>query len=88
MEVKVPHNHGIFVGVTVNLDASKFIKVKSILKSIKEFVINIMIPDVYTIAEYYKDYFYNGEGYKNLMSYGVFDTYTEKIFSICTPDID
>ncbi|MCF6465170.1 nickel-dependent hydrogenase large subunit [Clostridium sp. Cult2] len=85
---KVPHNHGIFVGgVTVNLDASKYIKVKSILKSIKEFVINRMIPDVYTIAGYYKDYFYNGEGYKNLMSYGVFDTYTEKDLFYIAPQI-
>ncbi len=76
---KVPHSHGIFVGgVTVNYDASKFIKIKSILKSIKDFVITRMIPDVYTISEYYKDYFENGVGYKNLMTYGVFDTYIEK----------
>lgn len=85
---KAPHNHGIFVGgVTVNLDASKFIKVKSILKSIKEFIINKMIPDVYIIAEYYDDYFYNGEGYKNLMSYGVFDTYEEKDLFYISPQI-
>jgi hydrogenase large subunit len=76
---KAPHNHGIFVGgVTVNLDASKWIKIKSILSSIKVFVITKMIPDVYIIAEYYQDYFDKGAGYKNLMSYGVFDTYLEK----------
>mgnify|MGYP006282661101 CR=1 FL=1 len=85
---KAPHNHGIFVGgVTVNLDASKFIKVKSILRSIKEFVINRMIPDVHTISEYYQDYFHNGEGYKNLMSYGVFDNYTEKDLFYVAPQI-
>lgn len=85
---KAPHNHGIFVGgVTVNLDAAKFIKVKSILKGIKEFVVSKMIPDVYIIAEYYQDYFYNGEGYKNLMSYGVFDTYTEKDLFYIAPQI-
>jgi len=85
---KAPHNHGIFVGgVTVNLDASKFIKIKSILNSIKEFVINRMIPDVYTIAEYYQDYFHNGEGYKNLMSYGVFDTYIERDLFYISPQI-
>ncbi|WP_053956391.1 nickel-dependent hydrogenase large subunit [Inediibacterium massiliense] len=85
---KAPHNHGIFVGgVTVNLDVSKFIKVKSILKSIKEFVINRMIPDVYIISEYYQDYFHNGVGYKNLMSYGVFDTYTEKDLFYIAPQV-
>ncbi len=85
---KAPHNHGIFVGgVTVNLDISKFIKAKSILNGIKEFVINKMIPDVYIIGEYYHDYFYNGQGYKNLMSYGVFDTYKEQDLFYIAPQI-
>lgn len=85
---KAPHNHGIFVGgVTVNMDSSNFIKVKSILKSIKEFVTNIMIPDVQIISEYYKDYFKNGEGYKNFMSYGVFDTYLDEELYYIAPRI-
>lgn len=85
---KAPHNHGIFVGgVTVNLDISKFIKVKSILSSIKEFVNNIMIPDVYIISEYYQDYFFNGEGYGNLMSYGIFDTYSDRELFYLAPQI-
>lgn len=76
---KVPHSHGIFAGgVTVNYDASKFIKIKSNLKAIKDFVVTKMIPDVYTISQYYKDYFQNGIGYKNLMTYGVFNTYKDK----------
>lgn len=85
---KAPHNHGIFVGgVTVNIEAAKFIKVKSILSSIKDFLISKMIPDVYTIAEYYKDYFEMGVGYKNLMSYGVFDTYSEKELFYIAPQV-
>lgn len=85
---KAPHNHGVFVGgVTVNLDASKFIKIKSILNSIKEFVINKMISDVYILAEYYQDYFYNGVGYKKLMTYGVFNTYTEKTLFYANPQV-
>lgn len=85
---KAPHNHGIFVGgVTVNLDISKFIKVKSILNSIKEFVISKMLPDVYIISEYYQDYFYNGEGYKNLMSFGLFDTYIDSELFYILPQI-
>lgn len=85
---KAPHTHGIFVGgVTVDLDASKFIKIKSILNSIKDFVIDRMIPDVYIISEYYKDYFHNGEGYGNLMSYGLFDNFREKALYYLSPQV-
>ncbi|MDF2547886.1 MAG: Ni/Fe hydrogenase [Anaerosolibacter sp.] len=80
---KAPHNHGIFVGgITVNLDASEFNKVKSILKNIKGFVLDKMIPDVYIIAEYYPDYYHIGSGYRNLMSYGVFDYPDKEIFYV------
>lgn len=85
---KAPHTHGIFVGgVTVNIDISKYTKIKSILESIKEFVNTKMIPDVYIISEYYQDYFENGVGYKNLMSYGVFDTYIEKDLFYIGPQV-
>jgi hydrogenase large subunit len=85
---KAPHNHGIFVGgVTVNLDASKFIKIKSILSSIKDFVVNRMIPDVYIIADYYKDYFNKGVGYKNLMTYGLYDSYEDKSLFYVNPQV-
>ena len=70
---KAPHNHGIFVGgVTVNLDAAKVIKFKSLLSSIKEFVVGRMVEDICIIGEYYPEYYQNGAGYKNLMSYGSF----------------
>jgi len=85
---KAPHNHGVFVGgVTVNIDASKIIELKSILNAIKEFVENTMIQDVYTIADYYKDYFKNGFGYENLMSYGLFDSYKDKEMFYLKPGI-
>jgi len=75
---KAPHNHGVFVGgITVNLDADKWIKVQSILKSIYSFVKDVMLEDVYTIARYYPDYFLNGKGYGNLLSYGAY-TYKNK----------
>ncbi len=84
---KAPHNHGIFVGgVTINIDASEFNKIRSILKKIKDFVLDKMIPDVYTIAEYYSDYYHIGGGYKNLMSYGVFD-YPEKNIFYVAPEV-
>ena len=85
---KAPHTHGIFVGgVTVNLDAAKWVKIKSILVKIKEFVKARMIPDVYIIAKYYPDYFYNGFGYTNLLSYGVFDSYVEKELFYIAPQV-
>lgn len=85
---KAPHTHGIFVGgVTINLNAENWIKVKSILAQIKEFVNDKMIPDVYTIAKYYSDYFYNGFAYPNLMSYGVFDSYTDENIFYIAPQV-
>lgn len=85
---KAPHNHGIFVGgVTVNIDASKLISVNSILHSIKEFVISAMIEDVYTIAKFYQEYFENGGGYGNLLSYGIFDSYQEEELTYVNPGV-
>lgn len=75
---KAPHNHGIFVGgVTVNIDAYKLEKVKSIIRSITAFVSTVMKEDVGIIAKYYADYFQKGKSYPNFMSYGVFDRYED-----------
>lgn len=75
---KVPHNHGIFIGgITTQPTVDKIIKIKSILKEISDFIDYKMIPDVYTIAKYYKDCFQLGKGYGNFLSYGCFDNYKE-----------
>lgn len=85
---KAPHNHGIFVGgVTVNMDVSKWIEVKSILAKLKGFVETIMLESVYQIARYYPDYFHNGRGSGYLMSYGCFDTYPEPEISYVKPKV-
>ncbi len=85
---KAPHSHGIFTGgVTVNLDSSKYIELKSILFDIKAFITDIMIPDVYIISKYYSEYFSNGAGYNNLMSYGVFDHYDDKDIFFVGPGV-
>lgn len=84
---KAPHNHGIFAGgVTVNMEADKFIKVKSILDKIINFNESIMINDAYIIAEYYPEYYFMGEGYGNLLSYGVFD-YEDKAIRYIGPRV-
>lgn len=73
---KAPHNHGIFVGgITAPANTDKIIKIKSILHRILQFIIDKMIPDAYTIAHYYNDYYKIGAGYGNLLSYGCFNGY-------------
>ena len=73
---KVPHNHGVFIGgITTQATADKIIKIKSILHSIYQFINDRMLPDVYIISEYYKDYFTIGKGYGNLLSFGCFNGY-------------
>lgn len=75
---KAPHNHGVFIGgITTQASTDKIIKIKSILNSINQFIQDKMIPDAYIIGEYYQDYFHNGGGYGNLLSYGCFNNYTE-----------
>lgn len=70
---KAPHAHGIFVGgTTTNMDIQKYQEVKVILYEIKKFIDENLIPDIYTIANYYPDYFTIGKGYDNLMDYGLY----------------
>ena len=40
-----------------------------------QFINDRMLPDVYIIAEYYRDYFSIGRGYGNLLSFGCFNGY-------------
>lgn len=73
---KIPHNHGIFIGgITTQPTTDKIIKLKSLVQKIYHFIVDKMIPDVYSIAEYYKDYYSIGKGYGNLLSYGIFNNY-------------
>lgn len=73
---KAPHNHGVFIGgIATQATTDKIIKIKSILHSIYQFINDRMLPDVYTIADYYRDYFSIGGGYENLLSFGCFDGY-------------
>lgn len=75
---KAPHNHGIFIGgVTDRATVDKIIEMKSILHKIRQFIVDIMIPDAYTIAQYYSDYYNIGGGYRNFLSYGCFWGYKE-----------
>lgn len=73
---KAPHNHGIFVGgTTVQITADKTVQLKTILEDVARFIEDVMIPDVGVIAQYYPDYYRNGVGPRNFLSYGCFDNY-------------
>jgi hydrogenase large subunit len=85
---KAPHNHGIFVGgVTVNIDAYKLEKVKSIIKNIEAFVTTKMREDVEIISKYYSDYFKKGASYPYFMTYGVFDKYDDPDITYVKPGV-
>ncbi|WP_102400082.1 nickel-dependent hydrogenase large subunit [Haloimpatiens massiliensis] len=84
---KAPHNHGVFAGgVTVNITAQKIVQIKALVTEIKNFIENNMLEDLGIIAKYYKDYFNIGTGCKNLMTYGVFDSYGKDVYYV-TPGI-
>ncbi len=75
---KAPHNHGIFVGgIAAAATTDKIIKMKSLLQEILVFINEQMLPDAYSIAEYYPDYFKMGNSFGNLLSFGVFNHYKE-----------
>lgn len=73
---KAPHNHGIFIGgITTQATVDKIVAMRSILHNIREFVETAMLPDAYSIAQYYADYYHIGGGYDTLLTYGCFDDY-------------
>ena len=73
---KAPHNHGIFVGgITTQATPETIVRLRSLLLEIRQFIGSRMIPDAYTIAEYYKEYFENGQGYGNFLTFGCFNKY-------------
>ena len=83
---KVPHNHGVFVGgTTANMDASKIMRLKSILYSISEFMSKNMVDDINIIARYYPEYFKIGGGTKNLLTYGLFHDLSNKEMQYAQP---
>lgn len=85
---KAPHNHGIFLGgITVNIDAYKLEKVKSIIAQIKDFIEMYMLEDMNIISKYYQDYFEKGKSYSNYMSYGLFNNYKEPEISYVKPGV-
>ena len=83
---KAPHTHGVFVGgTTANMDASKIIRMKSILNSVSKFMSENMVYDINIIAHYYPEYFKIGGGTKNLLTYGLFHDLNDKNMQYILP---
>ncbi|MDR3566283.1 MAG: nickel-dependent hydrogenase large subunit [Negativicutes bacterium] len=59
-------------GVTEQVNGERVAAYWSVLQELKDFVEQIYLPDVLTIADYYLDYFKIGTGYGHLMSFGMF----------------
>ncbi|MBI3670029.1 MAG: nickel-dependent hydrogenase large subunit [Acidobacteria bacterium] len=71
---KMPHCASVVPGgVTVTPTVDKVTTFLWRLKELRDFINNVYLPDVLTIAEVYRDYAEMGAGCKNLLSYGAFD---------------
>lgn len=79
---KAPHNHGVFVGgATTEATPEKIAQMRSLLTDISGFISEKMIPDAYTVAGYYPEYFEMGGGCGNLLTFGCFNGY-EKLHTL------
>lgn len=71
---KMPHNPAVVPGgVTVTPTVDKIASFLWRLNEIKDFIDNVYIPDIFTVARHYGDYFEIGRGCGNLLSFGNFD---------------
>ena len=71
---KIPHNATVVPGgVTETPTVDKITSFLWRLNGIKDFIDNVYIPDVLTVAKTYSDYFETGIGCGNLLSFGNYD---------------
>lgn len=77
---KNPHPMFVVGGVPTPIDpnsdsainSERLSQVQNVIKSMKDFVDNVYLPDTLAIAGEYKDWFYRGEGLGNFLSFGEF----------------
>lgn len=71
---KMPHCAAVVPGgVTVTPTVDKVTTFLWRLKELREFIDNVYLPDVVTVAEVYRDYGEIGAGCRSFLSYGAFD---------------
>ena len=72
---KMPHNIGLVPGgVTSEVTADKVATFAGKLQEIGEFVEDVYLPTIFTVAKAYGDYLGIGAGCGRFLAYGVFDT--------------
>lgn len=77
---KNPHPNFLVGGVPCAIDLNsdsainteRLAQVQTIIKKMQEFVDKVYVPDTLTIASFYKEWFKQGEGLGNFMTYGDF----------------
>ncbi|MFZ5652322.1 MAG: nickel-dependent hydrogenase large subunit [Bacillota bacterium] len=70
---KAPHPHGLLAGgSTVPPSADILMDFSAKLKKINRFIKDALIPDTYTLAEAYPDYYDIGRRSPNLLEFGLF----------------
>jgi hydrogenase large subunit len=75
---KMPHMASIVPGgVTIRPRIDNITTSLWRLKELREFIDNVYIPDVITIAQVYRDYLQIGAGCKRFLSFGLFDLDSE-----------
>ena len=67
---KGPHFRGGQSGTA--LDVTGLARIQEVIRSIRDFVDQVYLPDTLAIAGFYKDWFKQGEGLGNFMTYGEF----------------
>lgn len=71
---KAPHAHGTFIGgITTTPTIFYYEQARSILREILKFATDSLIPNLYTLANYYPEYYKLGRTPGNFLSYGLFD---------------
>lgn len=65
-----PHHHGGQSGTA--LDMTGLVKIQDAIRSMRDFVDQAYLPDTLAIAGFYKDWFRQGEGLGNFLTYGDF----------------
>ena len=71
---KMPHNIAVVPGgVTCEVTPDKIATFFGKLQEISEFISDVYIPAIFTVAGGYADYFAIGAGCKRFLSYGTFD---------------
>lgn len=71
---RMPSSHAYIAGgFTATPGADEIGRFRDKLSTLSQFIRNVYIPDVETLAGVYSDYFSIGSGYGNLLAFGVFD---------------